>query len=381
MEAGDRGRFSVSLACRGQEDCFLMSRRIVSFLVSLMIAALAVPAMAGEAELPVVRVSVEGYGDIYAELYPETAPKTVANFLALADRGFYNNLTFHRIISGFMIQGGDPLGNGTGGSEETIHGEFSANGVDNPLTHTRGVLSMARSSDMDSASSQFFIMHQDAPHLDGQYAAFGRVLAGMPVVDAICRDTPVTDSNGTVNRADQPVMRQVVRASRQEAEAAAAREAENGRGGIYRDPILGFSFPVPEGWALQPSAGIALTFTREGDGAASIQMLTQDVWRTFGAAGQASLAAQGVTRDQLNTSYFGEGLKQAIRGTEGLDYSEAEYAGCLFYSGVSPDEANPVQIRIGVLGGRLLCLIGSNAAAAEAMDQMLSQLTVDAAED
>ena len=126
-----------------------------------------------EAEHIVVEIDVAGYGVITAELYPEHAPITVENFVKLAKAGFYDGLTFHRIISGFMIQGGDPRGNGTGGSEEKIKGEFSANGVNNPVTHERGVLSMARSSAFDSASSQFFIMHDAAPHLDGQYAAFG----------------------------------------------------------------------------------------------------------------------------------------------------------------------------------------------------------------
>ena len=153
-----------------------------------------------------IEIEVQDYGTVKAELYGNTAPITVENFLKLAKEGFYDGLTFHRIISGFMIQGGDPNGNGTGGSGQNIKGEFSANGVENPLKHTRGVLSMARSSAPDSASSQFFIMHQDAPHLDGQYAAFGKVTEGMDIVDAICQNTPVTDSNGTVTRENQPVI-------------------------------------------------------------------------------------------------------------------------------------------------------------------------------
>lgn len=151
-----------------------------------------------------VTIEIENYGTITAALYGETAPITVENFVKLANQGFYDGLTFHRIISGFMIQGGDPKGNGTGGSSENIKGEFKANGVDNPIAHQRGVLSMARSSMPDSASSQFFIMHQAAPHLDGSYAAFGCVLEGMDVVDAICANTPVTDGNGTVAKANQP---------------------------------------------------------------------------------------------------------------------------------------------------------------------------------
>ena len=156
-------------------------------------------------------ITVRDYGAITCELYPDIAPLTVANFLSLADSGFYDGLTFHRIISGFMIQGGDPNGNGTGGSGVRLKGEFAANGINNPLSHTRGVISMARARDFDSASSQFFIMHADALYLDGQYAAFGRVLEGMEVVDAICRNTPVADANGTVPRGYQPVIESIRR--------------------------------------------------------------------------------------------------------------------------------------------------------------------------
>ena len=157
----------------------------------------------------VVKMEIADYGVIFLELYPETAPITVANFVKQVNEGFYDGLTFHRIIDGFMIQGGDPKGNGTGGSAERIKGEFASNGVENPVQHVRGVISMARSSAPDSASSQFFIMHEDAPHLDGQYAAFGRVLSGMEVVDAICANTPVTDYNGSVAKANQPVITSV----------------------------------------------------------------------------------------------------------------------------------------------------------------------------
>jgi peptidyl-prolyl cis-trans isomerase B (cyclophilin B) len=149
---------------------------------------------------------VENYGTIAVELDADTAPITVTNFINLANDGFYDGLTFHRIISGFMIQGGDPNGNGTGGSDTTIKGEFSENGVENNISHVRGVISMARANDPDSASSQFFIMHEDATYLDGNYAAFGHVTDGMDVVDQICEDTPVQDSNGTVASADQPVI-------------------------------------------------------------------------------------------------------------------------------------------------------------------------------
>lgn len=149
-------------------------------------------------------IEVEGYGTIKLELNANNTPITVSNFAQLANDGFYDGLTFHRIIDGFMIQGGDPLGNGTGGSDRTIKGEFIENGVTNAIQHKRGVISMARSADANSASSQFFIMHQDASHLDGSYAAFGKVTEGMDVVDAIAANTPVQDDNGTVAPEDQP---------------------------------------------------------------------------------------------------------------------------------------------------------------------------------
>ena len=130
-------------------------------------------------------IEVKEFGTIEVELNPSVAPITVENFVKLVNKGFYNGLTFHRVIKGFMIQGGCPKGNGTGGPGYSIKGEFYANGINNPLRHTRGVISMARAMDPDSAGSQFFIMHQDAPHLDGQYAAFGKVTKGIEVVDAI----------------------------------------------------------------------------------------------------------------------------------------------------------------------------------------------------
>ena len=153
-----------------------------------------------------VTIDVQDYGTISLELDADTAPISVTNFINLANEGFYDGLTFHRIISGFMIQGGDPNGNGTGGSEKTIKGEFSANGVENDISHVRGVISMARANDPDSGSSQFFIVHEDSTSLDGQYAAFGHVTDGMDVVDAICEAVPVQDNNGTVAAADQPVI-------------------------------------------------------------------------------------------------------------------------------------------------------------------------------
>lgn len=132
-----------------------------------------------------VIIEMENGKKIELELCPEAAPETVKNFESLVKSGFYDGLTFHRIIPGFMIQGGDPLGNGMGGAEKNIKGEFRANGHNNPIKHERGVISMARAFDPNSASSQFFIMHADAPHLDGQYAAFGKVISGMDTVDEI----------------------------------------------------------------------------------------------------------------------------------------------------------------------------------------------------
>ncbi|MBD9189546.1 peptidylprolyl isomerase [Catenibacterium mitsuokai] len=154
-------------------------------------------------------IKVKNYGSIKLKLDANIAPITVSNFVGLANDGFYNGLTFHRIIKGFMIQGGDPNGDGTGGSKQTIKGEFSANGVDNPLKHTRGVISMARSQSYDSASSQFFIMHEDTSSLDGQYAAFGCAYSGMDIVDKICDDVKTEDSNGTVSKKNQPVIESI----------------------------------------------------------------------------------------------------------------------------------------------------------------------------
>lgn len=134
---------------------------------------------------PIVTITMENGDVMKAELYPEIAPNTVNNFISLVNKGFYNGLIFHRVIRGFMIQGGCPDGTGMGGPGHTIKGEFLSNGVENTLRHTRGVLSMARANNPDSAGSQFFIMHADAPHLDGQYAAFGKVVEGMEAVDEI----------------------------------------------------------------------------------------------------------------------------------------------------------------------------------------------------
>ena len=157
---------------------------------------------------PIATITMKGRGAIVMELYPEVAPESVKNFISLANSGFYDGLIFHRVILGFMIQGGDPLGKGTGGPGYAIKGEFAANGVQNDISHVRGVLSMARSSAYDSAGSQFFIVQTDSTYLDGNYAAFGRVTSGMDVVDAIARTT--TDSK------DKPYKDQVMETVRVE---------------------------------------------------------------------------------------------------------------------------------------------------------------------
>lgn len=155
-------------------------------------------------------IEIEDYGTVTVALADEIAPITVENFISLAESGFYDGLTFHRIIEGFMMQGGDPNGDGTGGSDTTITGEFSDNGYENNLSHTRGVISMARSSaSYDSASSQFFIVQEDCTSLDGSYAAFGCVTSGMDIVDQICSDAEPTDSNGTISAENQPVIKTI----------------------------------------------------------------------------------------------------------------------------------------------------------------------------
>ena len=154
-------------------------------------------------------IDIDWYGIITVKLDQDSAPITTENFVSLAEDGFYDGLTFHRIIAGFMMQGGDPTGTGMGGSDESIVGEFRMNGYSNDLSHTRGAISMARSMDPDSASSQFFIVHEDSTFLDGQYAAFGYVTEGIEVVDRICNDARPIDQNGTIPRDRHPVINSV----------------------------------------------------------------------------------------------------------------------------------------------------------------------------
>ncbi|MBE6718678.1 MAG: peptidylprolyl isomerase [Ruminococcaceae bacterium] len=164
-----------------------------------------------EHESYTIEIEIEDYGTITAVLDAKTAPITVKNFITLAEDGFYNGIVFHRIIEGFMMQGGDPDGDGlSNNGTATIKGEFSANGVKNEISHLRGTLSMARlGNDYDSASTQFFIMHQDDVRLDGEYAAFGRVTKGIEIVDKICEEAVVTDSNGTVHKDYRPVIKEI----------------------------------------------------------------------------------------------------------------------------------------------------------------------------
>lgn len=187
-----------------QEKRLIWARRLsVMLLVLSMILTLC---GCEKEENPMVEIEMENGGIMRLELYPDIAPITVENFLDLVNDGFYDGLIFHRVINNFMIQGGDPTGTGMGGSENTIKGEFAQNGVKNDLSHTRGVISMARSQSYDSASSQFFIVHQDSTYLDGSYAAFGKMVDGYDVLDEIA--TTPTDSN------DKPLTDQVIKTIR-----------------------------------------------------------------------------------------------------------------------------------------------------------------------
>ena len=333
-------------------------KRILACVLSVLIAMAALLpgfALAEEgAEHPVICISVRGIGDIYAELYPEYAPITVENFLSLTDRGFYNGLTFHRIISGFMIQGGDPLGNGTGGSEKNIKGEFSSNGVENPLTHERGVLSMARSQNMDSASSQFFIMHENSPHLNGSYAAFGRVLAGQWVVDRLCQDTPVQDKNGTVLKDDQPVMDAVRRAEQKEAEEALKKEMENGRAGsLFSDFCTPLSFTVPDGWNYVSSTSDSVLFQYENNKAKTLEISRSNQWGSLPRDYRAQLEQQGITKETLDTNGFRKEGLLSLAGLETSSAQEETHSGVLFYTGEAADNRAVISRFIGARDGYL----------------------------
>lgn len=179
---------------------------LLGIILTLIVIIILISVFTKKAEYK-IEIKVKDYGSIYATLYTNKAPITVENFVSLIKDKFYDNLTFHRVVENFMIQGGDPIGTGTGGSEKTIKGEFSNNGYSNSISHTRGTLSMARTSnDMNSASSQFFIMQKDVTSLDGSYAAFGKVTKGMDIVDLIAKNTKVEDENGTVLSENQPVI-------------------------------------------------------------------------------------------------------------------------------------------------------------------------------
>lgn len=157
-----------------------------------------------------IEIKIKDYGTVKLELDGDTAPITVANFIKLTNEGFYNGLTFHRIMDGFMVQGGDPQGNGFGGSDETIKGEFASNGVTNNISHKKGVISMARAQDPNSASSQFFITVADSEFLDGNYAAFGHVTEGQDILDKIASDAKPVDNNGTIPKEAQPVIEEIL---------------------------------------------------------------------------------------------------------------------------------------------------------------------------
>ena len=293
---------------------------VLCALVLLLCCALPMAA-AEEDDHPFVKIVVQDIGTIYAELYPEFAPITVDNFLRLAGQGFYDGLTFHRVIQGFMIQGGDPKGDGTGGSEENIKGEFSANGVENPLKHTRGVLSMARSSAMDSASSQFFIMHEDASHLDGNYAAFGRVVAGLYTVDKICQLSPVIDNNGTVRQGHQAVIESIAPVSAEEALGAVQAEKENEASSVYHLPWSRMQIALPEGWALDPERSVGVNFVFNNESGADVaEIALMDFWlliTRLGATGRFGFEARedvSLAGPESEPPYFSKAVLSTVSG-------------------------------------------------------------------
>ena len=190
---------------------------VIAIAVAIVAAMVGVIAMvlgkdkaeAGPSNVYYADITIKGYGKIVVELDREAAPITVDNFVNLAKSGFYDGLTFHRIIKGFMMQGGDPEGTGSGGSGTDIKGEFAANGWKNPISHLRGTISMARANEPDSGSSQFFIVQKDSTYLDGSYAGFGRVIEGIEIVDMVCNDTVPTDNNGSIAKDEQPIIESI----------------------------------------------------------------------------------------------------------------------------------------------------------------------------
>lgn len=335
-------------------------KRLISLTVALMLTlSLTLPAL-GEGEARYVRISVENYGDMYAVLYPDVAPITVENFLKLVNEKFYDGLTFHRIIAGFMIQGGDPLGNGTGGSGAQIKGEFSSNGVDNPLKHARGILSMARSAQADSASSQFFIMHQDASHLDGNYAAFGQVLAGLWIVDKICQATPVQDQNGTVLKEDQPVIASIWEVEKAEVEKAVAAEAANGLSGtVYRDPLSDVSFPVPAGWNRATDEAAATTFVYGEEVTRALFYVRYNQWDSLPAAYKQQFIQQGTSRKDLNTSAFKKEGLVSLTGQSADAFQEAQHSGVTFHTAEIAGESGTVNYFVGARNGYVYLFVFS----------------------
>lgn len=315
-------------------------KRIISWVLALSCALLAAGALAETNEdRAYIRIEVQDHGVIYAELYPEYAPITVENFLSLVDRQFYDGLTFHRIISNFMVQGGDPQGNGTGGSGQNIKGEFSSNGVENPLAHERGVLSMARSQAPDSASSQFFIVHRAASHLDGQYAAFGKVVCGITVVDRLCQMTPVQDSNGTVLPEEQPVIASIRRADAEEVRQAVEAENDNGRAGrTYADPLSPLSFPVPAGWGRIGELGDTVRFSPDDQQEKTLLLMVRNNYDPLPAAYKITMAAQGLEREDLDTDAFDRDSLIGVITSDPGAVMEEEHSGVTFYTAEVPLE-------------------------------------------
>ena len=351
-----------------------MNRTFTKVLALILILSLLCPAIAGaesagilDAFDPLVRITVRGqgglYGDIYAMLYPEYAPVTVENFLKLVDQKFYDGLTFHRIISGFMIQGGDPKANGTGGSPDKIKGEFSANGVDNPLSHVRGVLSMARSQDMDSASSQFFIMHADSTYLDGSYAAFGEVLAGQWVVDRICQETPVEDSNGAVTAAHQPVIESIRVVDMDEVDRAYRDEYMNGAGGmVFNDRVSPLSFPVVNGWNKVAEGPYHVTFLY-GDQTLEqepiLQLARYNNWDPLPDATRAAMENARRTQDTLDTDAFGKSSLVSPTGLAEDLFTEEEHSGVKFYTAQAQMGASRVTYFVGANDGYVYLFVAT----------------------